>query len=55
MASIASPELKVVDGGGSGDQRVSQFHMMALGILSQVITGALPNPGVNCDALNGGE
>jgi hypothetical protein len=29
--------------------------MMALGILSEVITGALPNLGVNCDALNGGE
>ena len=55
MATVASPEPKVVDGGGGRDQSVSQFDVVALGKLPQVVPCALTDLGFDWDAVEGGK
>ena len=55
MATVASPKAQVVDGGGRGNQRVSQFNMVAFGELAEKVSGALADLGVDGNTVNGCE
>jgi hypothetical protein len=52
MLSIAGPKLEVVERDSSRYQRVSEFHMVALGILSEIFASADANPRIDGDALD---
>jgi len=52
VSAIARPELQIVDRGRCGNQRVSQFNVMAFRVLSQVVSSALPNFGIDRDGMD---
>lgn len=55
MLVIARPERQIVEKSCGCDQRVSQFQMMALGILPQIFTRLNSNLCVNWDAMDRSE
>ena len=52
MLAVARPEGQIVERCSRCDQRISQFHMMALGILPQIFSRLDSDLGVNRDAMD---
>src|SRR5437660_1907816 len=55
MLAVTGPEGQTVDRCGRCDQRISQFHMMAFGILPQIFAGQYSDLGVNRNAMDRSE
>lgn len=55
MLAVARPEGEIVEGGRRGYEGVAQFHMMALGKLSYILSRLNSNLGVDGDAMDRGK